>query len=184
MEKPRIRAASHSCLWFRAAVPVQHQRGPPFSRRATAPQEPKRFPYPYKKTARSISTGSGRFLLFSVRQRTAAEVLPSSPHFSLSTPAGSADGGTPAVQPPHQSKASGKEGGRGRKLLLQKGLPPPVSLLHLTSTRHLPSPYAAQANDILLISLGPLDGGRHDAEALKAETLLAKQQHFIHRLLA
>ena len=82
MEKPRIRAAFHSCLWFRAAVPVQHQRGPPFSRRATAPQEPKRFPYPYKKTARSISTGSGRFLLFSVRQRTAAEVLPSSPHFS------------------------------------------------------------------------------------------------------
>lgn len=82
MEKPRIRAASHSCLWFRAAVPVQHQRGPPFSRRATAPQEPKRFPYPYKKTARSISTGSGRVLLFSVRQRTAAEVLPSSPHFS------------------------------------------------------------------------------------------------------
>ena len=82
MEKPRIRAASHSCLWFRAAVPVQHQRGPPFSRRATAPQEPKRFPYPYKKTARSISTGAGRFLLFSVRQRTAAEVLPSSPHFS------------------------------------------------------------------------------------------------------
>ena len=57
-------------------------------------------------------------------------------------------------------------------------------MLHLTSTRHLPSPYAAQANDILLISLGPLDGGRHDAEALKAETLLAKQQHFIHRLLA
>ena len=47
-----------------------------------------------------------------------------------------------------------------------------------------PSPYAAQANDILLISLGPLDGGRHDAEALKAQTLLAKQQHFIHRLLA
>ena len=44
--------------------------------------------------------------------------------------------------------------------------------------------YAAQANDILLISLGPLDGGRHDAEALKAQTLLAKQQHFIHRLLA
>ena len=69
MEKPRIRAAFHSCLWSRAAVPVQHQRGPPFSRRATAPQEPKRFPYPYKKTARSISTGSGRFLLFSVRQR-------------------------------------------------------------------------------------------------------------------
>ena len=69
MEKPRIRAAFHSCLWFRAAVPVQQQRGPPFSRRATAPQEPKRFPYPYKKTARSISTGSGRFLLFSVRQR-------------------------------------------------------------------------------------------------------------------
>lgn len=64
MEKPRIRAAFHSCLWFRAAVPVQHQRGPPFSRRATAPQEPKRFPYPYKKTARSISTGSGRFLSF------------------------------------------------------------------------------------------------------------------------
>ena len=124
------------------------------------------------------------FLLSSVRQRTAAEALPSSPHFSLSTPAGSADGGTPAVQPPHQSKASGKEEGRGRKLLLQKGLPPPVSLLHLTSTRHLPSPYAAQANDILLISLGPLDGGRHDAEALKAQTLLAKQQHFIHRLLA
>ena len=82
MEKPRIRAASHSCLWSRAAVPVQQQRGPPFSRRATAPQEPKRFPYPYKKTARSIFTGSGRFLLFSVRQRTAAEVLPSSPHFS------------------------------------------------------------------------------------------------------
>lgn len=49
MEKPRIRAASHSCLWSRAAVPVQQQRGPPFSRRATAPQEPKRFPYPYKK---------------------------------------------------------------------------------------------------------------------------------------
>ena len=69
MEKPRIRAAFHSCLWFRAAVPAQQQRGPPFSRRATAPQEPKRFPYPYKKTARSISTGSGRFLLFSVRQR-------------------------------------------------------------------------------------------------------------------
>lgn len=85
MEKPRIRAASHSCLWSRAAVPVQQQRGPPFSRRATAPQEPKRFPYPYKKTARSIFTGSGRFLLFSVRQRTAAEVLPSSPHFFPST---------------------------------------------------------------------------------------------------
>ena len=87
-----------------------------------------------------------------------------------------------AASPPVESLRKG--GGRGRKRLLQKGLPPPVSLLHLTSTRHLPSPYAAQANDILLISLGPLDGGRHDAEALKAETLLAKQQHFIHRLLA
>ena len=159
MEKPRIRAASHSCLWFRAAVPVQHQRGPPFSRRATAPQEPKRFPYPYKKTARSISTGSGRFLLFSVRQRTAAEVLPSSPHFSPqhSGRLNRRRNSCRTASPPVESLRKG--GGRGRKRLLQKGLPPPVSLLHLTSTRHLPSPYAAQANDILLISLGPLDGG-------------------------
>ena len=80
------------------------------------------------------------------------------------------------MQPPHQSKASGKEEGRGRKLLLQKGLPPLVSFHRLTSTYHLPSPYAAQANDILLISLGPLDGGRHDAEALKAETLKENEE--------
>ena len=184
MEKPRIRAAFHSCLWFRAAVPVQHQRGPPFSRRATAPQEPKRFPYPYKKTARSISAGSGRFFFLLYGNERQPKPCPPLPTFTLSTPAGSTDGGTPAVQPPHQSKASGKEEGRGRKLLLQKGLPPLVSFHRLTSTYHLPSPYAAQANDILLISLGPLDGGRHDAEALKAQTLLAKQQHFIHRLLA
>lgn len=124
------------------------------------------------------------FFFFLYGNERQPKSCPPLPTFPLNTPAGSTDEGTPSVQPPHQSKASGKEGGRGRKLLLQKGLPPPVSLLHLTSTRHLPSPYAAQANDILLISLGPLDGGRHDAEALKAETLLAKQQHFIHRLLA
>ena len=183
MEKPRIRAAFHSCLWFRAAVPVQQQRGPPFSRRATAPQEPKRFPYPYKKTARSISTGSGRFLLFSVRQRGSRSPALLSPLFPSTLRQAQQTKellpySLPASRKPQERR------GRGRKRLLQKGLPPPVSLLHLTSTRHLPSPYAAQANDILLISLGPLDGGRHDAEALKAETLLAKQQHFIHRLLA
>lgn len=114
----------------------------------------------------------------------AAEVLPSSPHFSPqhSGRLNRRRNSCRTASPPVESLRKG--GGRGRKRLLQKGLPPPVSLLHLTSTRHLPSPYAAQANDILLISLGPLDGGRHDAEALKAETLLAKQQHFIHRLLA
>ena len=119
MEKPRIRAASHSCLWSRAAVPVQQQRGPPFSRRATAPQEPKRFPYPYKKTARSISTGSGRFLLFSVRQRTAAEVLPSSPHFSPqhSGRLNRRRNSCRTASPPVESL------GRGRMGVLQKGSP-------------------------------------------------------------
>lgn len=183
MEKPRIRAASHSCLWFRAAVPVQHQRGPPFSRRATAPQEPKRFPYPYKKTARSISTGSGRFFFFlygNERQPKSCPPLPLLP----STLRQAQQTKEPLPYSLPASRKPQERRGPGRKRLLQKGLPPPVSLLHLTSTRHLPSPYAAQANDILLISLGPLDGGRHDAEALKAETLLAKQQHFIHRLLA
>ena len=183
MEKPRIRAAFHSCLWFRAAVPVQHQRGPPFSRRATAPQEPKRFPYPYKKRPDPFLLDQAVFFFF-LYGNEAAEVLPSSPHFSPqhSGRFNRRRNSCRTASPPVESLRKG--GGRGRKRLLQKGLPPPVSLLHLTSTRHLPSPYAAQANDILLISLGPLDGGRHDAEALKAQTLLAKQQHFIHRLLA
>ena len=148
------------------------------------PQEPERFLYRYKKTARSISTGSGRFLLSSVRQRTAAEVLPSSPHFypqhsgRLSRQRNSCRAASPPVESPR------KGGCPGRKILLQKGLPPPVSFHRLTSTRHLSSPYAAQTNDILLISFGPLDGGGHDAEALQAEALLTKQQHFVHRLLA
>ena len=46
MEKPRIRAASHSCLQFRATVPVQQHRVPPFSRRATAPIGTRMFPLP------------------------------------------------------------------------------------------------------------------------------------------
>ena len=133
MEKPRIRAAFHSCLWFRAAVPVQHQRGPPFSRRATAPQEPKRFPYPYKKTARSISTGSGRFLLFSVRQRTAAEVLPSSPHFSPqhSGRFNRRRNSCRTASPPVESLRKG--GGRGRNNPSEEGFSSPGHLHYFFS---------------------------------------------------
>lgn len=80
------------------------------------------------------------FFFFLYGNERQPKSCPPLPTFPLNTPAGSRDEGTPAVQPPRQSKASGKEGGRGRKRLLQKGLPPPVSLLHLTSTRHLPSP--------------------------------------------
>ncbi len=183
MEKPRIRAASHSCLWFRAAVPVQHQR-PSLSPEEQPPHRNQNVsPILIKKRPDPFLLDQAVFFFFCTAT-TAAEVLPSSPHFSPqhSGRLNRRRNSCRTASPPVESLRKG--GGRGRKRLLQKGLPPPVSLLHLTSTRHLPSPYAAQANDILLISLGPLDGGRHDAEALKAETLLAKQQHFIHRLLA
>lgn len=131
MGKPRIRAASHSCLWFRAAVPVQHQRGPPFSRRATAPQEPKRFPYPYKKTARSISTGAGRFLLFSVRQRTAAEALPSSPHFypqhsgRLNRRRNSCRAASPPVESLRKGRGPGEETPSSKGASSPSFIPPP-----------------------------------------------------------
>ena len=184
MGKPRIRAASHSCLQFRAAVPVQQHRVPPFSRRATAPTGTRTFPLLYKKTARSISTGSGRFLLFFCTATNGSRSpAPSSPHFYPQHSGSSADGGTPCRAASHQSKVLGKEGAQGGKSFFKRGFLPRFHL-HRLPTRHLSSPYAAQTNDILLISFGPLDGGGHDAEALQAEALLTKQQHFVHRLLA
>ena len=126
--------ASHSYLQFQAAVPVQlniesllsPEEQPP-------PQEPERFLYRYKKKRPDpFLLDQAVFFFLSVRQRTAAEVLPSSPHFYPQHSGRLSPGGTPchAASPP--VKVLGKEGAQGGKSFFKGFLP--VSFHRLTST--------------------------------------------------
>ena len=151
-------------------------------RRATAPQEPNVSPILIKKTARSISTGSGRsffFLYGNERQPKSCPPLPTSP--STLRQAQQTKELLPYSLP--ASRKPQERGAGGGNAFFKRGFLP---RFHSPPHFHTPpaQPLRGAGNDTLLISLGPLDGGRQTPRHSKAETLLAKQQHFIHRLLA
>ena len=76
------------------------------------------------------------FFFFLYGNERQPKSCPPLPTFPLNTPAGSTDEGTPAVQPPRQSKASGKEGAGGGNAFFKRGFLPrfhcSTSLPHAT----------------------------------------------------
>ena len=121
VEKPRISAASHSCLRFRETIPIQLSPFPPKGERPAPPPH-----LPHKKRPDPFPLDQAVFF-FPIHDNGRTNAIQSPPHLFPSIPRQAnrrRDSCRAAF--PTSRKSWERRGAGGGTTLLQKGFPPPV----------------------------------------------------------